>query len=219
MSEKKLALDEKELELIRKAGTKVHYPKNHIIFAAGDFANRVYLIEEGWVKNYRLDTEGRKVTAGNIRNPGELVGLAEALYQGERMCFASSLTEVSLVHLTNKQFIDILHEHNSLTLKVAIIMAARFRKSEEMSHELVCLQVPGRLASVLLRLANSCGMETDGGIKLGLRLTHEEIASMIGTSRQTVTSILSMFKQENSVSIENREIKILDVKKLSSWLV
>ncbi len=218
---KKTALGEEDLQYIRDVGIKARYPKNHIIFAAGDLAYRVYLIEEGWVKNYRLDTEGRKVTVGNIRNPGELIGLAEALNQGERMCFASSLTEVSLVHLTNNQFNEILHEHHDLTLKVATILAERLRESEAMSHELICLQVPGRLASMLLRLANSCGVKTDEGdaIRIGLRLTHEEIASMIGTSRQTVTTILNTFKQENSIVIENREISITDVGKLNSWLV
>ncbi|SFG63395.1 Cyclic nucleotide-binding domain-containing protein [Desulfotomaculum arcticum] len=78
-----------EKMLIRKAGSIVHYPRGYwyMIFATGDTSERVYLIESGWVKIYRLSAEGRKVTVGSIRNPGEMMGLAETILGVDRTCF------------------------------------------------------------------------------------------------------------------------------------
>jgi len=213
-------LDERERELIRNAGVRTHYPKGHVIYAAGDVANRVYLIENGWVKNYRLDAEGRKILAGNIRSPGEMVGIAEALSGGERNSFAAALTDVELVHAPVRDFNNLLEKEHKLAIKISKILAVRLREVQALNHELVCRQVPGRLALMLLRLGERCGVDVGNGAKvIKVRLTHEEIASMIGTSRQTVTSLLNTFKQEKSISIEGRAIKIIDSGKLNSWVV
>jgi len=69
------------------------------------------------------------------------------------------------------------------------------------------------------RLGERCGVETRNGIKLGLQLTHEELANMVGTSRQTVTSLLNTFKHENSIAYEGREISIINPDKLARWIM
>lgn len=215
-----LALEEYEKELIRQAGSKVHYNKGQIVFAAGDVANRVYLIEDGWVKIYRLTKEGRQVTVGSIRHPGELMGLAEALCDGgDRTCYSGAITNITLTVVRQEAFNDLLTRHPMLAIKVARLLAARMREAESAIQEMVCWQVPGRLAQTLLKIGQRCGEETDDGIKLKMRLTHEELAAMIGASRQTVTSLMNTLKQEQSITLDGREIKIKDPKKLGKWMV
>ncbi|MEW5786196.1 MAG: Crp/Fnr family transcriptional regulator [Bacillota bacterium] len=214
-----LILDEREKERLYKIGATVKYPKGQIIFAAGEVADRVYLIEKGWVRIYRLSSDGREVTVGSIRNPGEMMGLAETLHHGRRTCFAGTISDVTLVVVTKKDFLDLLTEEHYLGLKVAKILAARMREAEAMVHELVCWQVPGRLALLLLKISERCGIPDNGGMKIKLRLTHEDIAGMIGTTRQTVTSLLNTFRREKSIEFQGREIKILDPKKLANWVV
>lgn len=205
--------------LIREAGSTVHYPKGHVIFAAGDISDRIYLIESGWVKIYRLSVDGRRVTVGSIRSPGELMGLAETLWGGERTCFAGAINNVSLVVMRKNKFEELLAQHPFLAIKVAKLLGARMREAEAIIHEMVCWQAPGRLALMLMKMGDRCGIQTKGGIRLNLQLTHEEIANMVGTSRQTVTSLLNTFKQEKSIVTEGREIKIIDPDKLSKWVV
>ncbi|MDI6632502.1 MAG: Crp/Fnr family transcriptional regulator [Bacillota bacterium] len=214
-----LVLDDQEKELVRETGVTVNYPKGQIIFAAEEVADRVYLIEKGWVRIYRLSSEGREVTVGSIRNPGEMMGLAETLYHGKRTCFAGAISDVTLVVVTKKDFLDLLTEEHRLSIKVAKLLAARMREAEAMVHELVCWQVPGRLALLLLKIGERCGIPESDGVTIKLRLTHEDIAGMIGTTRQTVTSLLNTFKREKSIEFQGREIKILDSKKLASWIV
>ncbi|MGB9803221.1 Crp/Fnr family transcriptional regulator [Desulfofundulus sp.] len=215
----KVALSEVERALIRQAGFTVHYPKGHIIFAAGDTADRVYLVESGWVKIYRLNADGRRVTVGSIRSPGELMGLAETLWGGERTCFAGAISNVSLVVLRKNKFEELMATHPFLAIKVAKLLGVRMREAEQIIHEMVCWQAPGRLALTLLKMGERCGMETQNGIKLGVQLTHEELANMVGTSRQTVTSLLNMFKQEKSITYEGRTINIVNPDKLARWIM
>lgn len=212
-------LDNAEKMLIREAGSTVHYPKGHIIFAAGDVSDRVYLIEEGWVKIYRLSPDGKRVTVGSIRSPGEMMGLAETLLGLERTCFAGAISDVSLVVMTKSKFEELLARHPMLAVKVAKLLGARMREAEAIIHEMVCWQAPARLALMLIKLGERMGVQTKSGIKINLQLTHEEIANMVGTSRQTVTSLLNTFRQEKSIVYENREIKIIDPDKLARWVV
>jgi CRP/FNR family transcriptional regulator, cyclic AMP receptor protein len=214
-----LAFDEHEKSLIRKYGTIVHYPKGQIIFSAGDTADRIYLIEKGYVKIYRITPDGRRVTVGSMRSPGQLMGLAETLYHGERTCFAGAINDSTLVVVRKSRFEELLEQQPSIAIKVATTLGMRMREAEAIIQEMVCWQVPGRLAMLLLKMSERAGVETEAGTKIILRLTHEEIACMIGTSRQTVTSLLNTFKQENSIFIEGREMYILDSDKLMKWIV
>jgi len=214
-----LELDEVEKSLIREYGTVVHYSKGQIIFSVGDTADRIYLIEKGFVKIYRITTDGRSVTVGSMRSSGQLMGLAETLYHGERTCFAGAINDSTLVVVRKSCFERLLLQQPSIAIKVATTLGVRMREAEAIIHEMVCWQVPGRLAMLLLKMSERAGVETETGTKIMLRLTHEEIACMIGTSRQTVTSLLNMFKHENSISIEEREIYILDTNKLKKWIV
>lgn len=211
-------LDEIEKMLLRQAGSTVHYPKNHVIFAAGDLADRIFLIESGYVKIYRLSADGRRVTVGSIRSPGEMMGLAETLLGGERTCFAGAINDVSLVIVRKAKFEEILATHPVMALKVAKLLGARMRDAEGIIHEMVCWQAPGRLALMLLKMGDRCGVESKNGIMINLQLTHEELANMVGTSRQTVTSLLNTFKMEKSIAYEGRGIKILDPDKLARWI-
>lgn len=215
----KLALDETEKMLIKQAGSIVHFPKGQVIFSAGEVADRVYLIESGWVKIYRLTADGRRVTVGSIRSPGEMMGLAETLVGGERTCFAGAIINCTLVTIGKNKFEELLAQHPFLAIKAARLLGARMREAESIIHEMVCWQAPGRLALMLLKIGDRCGVESKSGIKINLPLTHEEIACMVGTSRQTVTSLLNTFKHENSIAFEGREINIINPDKLARWIV
>lgn len=214
-----LALDEYEKNLVREYGTVIHYPKGQIIFSEGDTADRIYLIEQGFVKIYRITPDGRRVTVGSMRTTGQLMGLAETLYHGERTCFAGAINDATLVVVRKARFEELLVNHPSIAIKVATTLGVRMREAEGIIQEMVCFQVPGRLAMLLLKMSERAGIETEIGTKISFRLTHDEIACMIGTSRQTVTSLLNIFRQENSIAIEDKEVYILDTDKLSKWIV
>lgn len=210
-------LDSGHKALIREAGPKIHYPKGQIIFASGEYAGLIYLVEKGWVKIYRLADDGRRVTVA-IRHPGELVGLAETLCNARRSCYAEAMDEVDLVVLKREAFMELLNSTPNLAIKVAEVLGGRLREAHATIHEMVSWPVHGRLALLLLKLAERSGVDTGNGIELNLRITHEEIACMIGTSRPTVTSIFNAFKNEKAVLMEGRDIKLIFPEKIKKWL-
>lgn len=216
-----LSLNEEEKNYIRKSGTLSSFPKGKVIFSEGDVADRIYFIEEGFVKIYRMTKDGRRITVGSMRSTGQLMGLAEALYQGERTCFAGAINDVTMIIVRRENFFKLLMNNPTITIKVATTLGMRMREAEEIIQEMVFFQVPGRLAMLLLKMARLAGVETSNGTKIGFRLTHEEIAYMIGTSRQTVTTLLNLFQKEHSIAIEGKgkgkEVYILDIEKLNKW--
>ncbi len=211
------ALDDCDKNLVRMAGLKINYPKGQIIFASGEYAGLAYLVETGWVKIYRLAADGRKITVA-IRHPGELVGLAETLCNSRRSCFAEAMNEVDLVVLKRDSLLDLLRSNPRLALKVAEVLGGRLREAQATIHEMVSWPVHGRLALLLLKLAERSGVDTGNGIELNLRLTHEEIACMIGTSRPTVTSIFNSLKSEKAILMKGRDIKIIYPEKIKKWI-
>ncbi|MDI6710938.1 MAG: Crp/Fnr family transcriptional regulator [Thermoanaerobacterales bacterium] len=214
-----LTLNDYERRVLREAGVRVHYPRGQIIWSAEEVADRVYLVEEGYVKVYRIDPQGRELAVETMRNPGELMGVAETLYGGKRTCFARAVTNVTLVVLTGREFLAVLNTEHRFALKVASLLGSRMREAEEQAYRLVCWQVPGRLALMLLKLARDYGIETGRGTRIGIQLTYSEIASMIGSTRQTVTSLMNTFRDEGCITVEGRAIIIKDAEKLAEWVV
>lgn len=212
-----ITLDYSDRTQIRQAGLVIHYPKGQIIFASGEYAGLVYLVESGWVKIYRLAGDGRRVTVA-IRQPGELAGLAETLCNAQRSCYAEAMDGVDLVVLKRESFLELLKFTPHLAIKIAEVLGGRLREAQAIIHEMVSCPVHGRLALLLLKLAERSGTDTGDGIELNLRLTHEEISCMIGTSRPTVTSLFNTLKNEKSIVMEGRDIKIIYPEKLKKWV-
>lgn len=210
---------EYEQEIIRQIGQPMSHKRGSIIFRLGDAADRVFMIEQGWVKIFRLTTEGRHVAVGSIRHPGELMGLAEALHGGERSCYAGAISDVELIVVRRDEFQEMLLCEPHLAIKIARLLATRMREAESSIHELVSRSVPGRLAAMLIKMGQRYGESIDGRTRINLNLTHEELASMIGSSRQTVTSLMAMFREENSISVKGKEISIIDPQKLVNWVI
>lgn len=214
-----IRLKEYEKEMLRGIGIKIKYPRGAIIFSAGDASGRIYLLEKGTVRIYRLTGDGRQITVGTLRSAGELMGLAETLAGEERACFACAVETVELISIKRGEFQNFLLEEPALSIKVAKLLAYRMREAEAAIHEMVSRQVPERLAGTLLKIGRTHGVLTEEGLKINLRLTHEELASMIGASRQTVTTLINNMKQENLIKQEGKELKITDPQKLGRWII
>ncbi|MTI83957.1 MAG: Crp/Fnr family transcriptional regulator [Firmicutes bacterium] len=213
-----LGLNSMESMIIKGVGYKEHYHKGQVIFAAGDKGDHVYLIESGWVKVYRISAEGRNVSVG-IRNPGELMGLADVMLGEDRKCFSGAISSVSLLVIPEQEFKKLMDRHPTLAKKVIKLLSARLCEAETLVQGLVCREASSRLALFLMNLCEKMGEQTQNGIRINLHLTHEEIANMVGTTRQTVTSLINIFKQENIVIYEGRAIRIIHPDKLLNWVI
>jgi len=196
-----------ELAALLAVGASEHYPRGKAIFSAGAAGKNVYFLRSGKVKIKQLSPIGREVILWFCL-PGEIFGLAEVARGGGRVVSAQACDASEVLAVSQENFRHVLLEHPQLAMLSMQVLAARLRLLGEMLVNLVSDDVNTRIAKLILRLSSRYGMRAGKEVLLSIPLTHQEIADMVGTTRQTVTSTLSSLKRQGVLSIDNRRIHI-----------
>ncbi len=199
---------ETEMQQIAKRSTMREFTRGRVILHPGQVQEMVYLIKEGRVKVSRYSPEGREQILA-LLEPGDLVGEL-ALVRETEPVHVEAFEDTLICELSRRDFISLLRRQPEVMLYVMKLLAARLRVADEEIADLVFRDVSGRLASLLLRLGEAYGERDGGKLRLTLRLTHHDIASMIGATRETVTSTLSRFRESRLIVTEQRHIVICD---------
>lgn len=198
------AADYVDLAALAKAQ---HHQKGDHVFRAGAPGHHVYFLKSGKVKIYQLSPLGREVILW-FCFPGEIFGLAEVARGGGRVVNAQVSDHSEVLAVSQEQFKGFLAEHPQAALLSMQVLSSRLRILGEMFVNLVSDDVNTRIAKLILRLSARYGTRVGKEIFLNIPLTHQEIADMVGTSRQTVTSTLSTLKKQGVLSIDNHRIHI-----------
>lgn len=207
---------ESELQEIVKLVRERPFRKNTIIFNEGDPGLAFYIIKNGKIKVYKLASDGRELILG-IFGEGGLFGDVPVFDGGPYPASAQALTDVVVWSINRDQFVQLLLHHPALSLKVIRVLGKRLRQAHGFVADLALKNVPQRLASLLLKLADEYGQESAEGIVLDLPLTRQEIAELIGVSRETVIRELSKFSRAGTLRLDGKKIILLDKRKLDIW--
>jgi len=183
------------------------YGKGELVFHAGAPGHHVYFLKSGKVKIYQLSPLGREVILW-FCFPGEIFGLAEVARGGGRVVNAQACEPSEVLAVSQEQFKGFLAAHPGTALLSMQVLSSRLRILGEMFVNLVSDDVGTRIAKLILRLSARYGSRVGKEIFLNIPLTHQEIADMVGTSRQTVTSALSALKKQGVLSIDDHRIHI-----------
>jgi len=173
-----------ELKEIGARGITRRYPKNTIIVSEGDSADGLFIVLEGRVKVFVSDEDGHEVILGT-HGPGEYFG-EMALDAGPRSASVITLESSQLIVVRKDDFREFLESNPAFSFSLIGKLIARVRALTDNVKSLALMDVYGRLARLLLELAE----ERDGVLVIGERLTQQEIASRIGASREMVSRIL-----------------------------
>jgi CRP/FNR family transcriptional regulator, cyclic AMP receptor protein len=199
---------ESEMQQIARRSTMREFARGRVIMRPGEAREMVYLIKEGRVKVSRYSSGGREQILALLK-PGDLVGELAPVRETEPV-HVEAFENTLICELSRRDFVALLRRQPEVMLHVVKELAARLRIAEEEIADLAFRDVPGRLASLLLRLAEAYGERDGGKLRLTLRLTHYDIASMIGATRETVTSTLGRFRKARLIVTEQRYIVICD---------
>jgi CRP-like cAMP-binding protein len=184
------------------------FARDELIFQAGSPGNHVYFLEDGRVKIYHLSLTGKEVLLW-FCFPGEIFGLAEVCHGGGRQVYAQACEPSRVLSIRQDDFKQFLETRPQAALLVNDVLACRLRNLGNIIQSLVANDVNERVAQLILRLAASHGHKTrNGDVCLDIRLTHQEMANMIGTTRQSVTSALNALKRSGVLSFANHRICI-----------
>ncbi|WP_447979960.1 Crp/Fnr family transcriptional regulator [Candidatus Nitrospira bockiana] len=207
-------LSRRELEEIERMTRMQEVRKRQLIYLPGDPSTTVYLLKRGRVKIASTNASGKEVTF-EILEPGEIFGELEVLEDSPRETQAEALDDVLICAIHREDFDRYLHEHPDMTVKLTKLIGLRLRKIQSRVEDLVFRDVPARLAHVLLELGKTEGIPDGASIRIRAKLTHQELANLIGCTRETVSNTLSQFREQGVIRIDGRSITILDAARLS----
>jgi CRP/FNR family transcriptional regulator, cyclic AMP receptor protein len=191
----------------------IRLSRGRAIFQEGDPGDRLYVIGAGKVKLGRRSNDGRENLLA-VLGPGEMFGELSLFDPGPRTATASAVAEADLYELGHDELIAWLERYPPVAKHLLEALARRLRRTNEALADLVFSDVPGRVAKALLDLARRFGERTDDGVKVAHDLTQEELAQLVGASRETVNKALADFTSRKWVRRDGRAIVILDVERL-----
>jgi CRP/FNR family transcriptional regulator len=190
-------------------------PRNGMAYVSGDRADRVYFVRSGRIKIVRSNAAGAEVIVG-IRTAGDIFGELTWLVAGSerlRKTSAVAIEPSTVDSILVDEFAALLHTDGEIARSFAHGVTRRLAATEQELTELAGKSVPGRLVDVLGRLASSHGVEEpDGTLRIGMNLTHKDLADLIGTSRETLTKELAVLVDVGLLRVAHKTVTLVQPK-------
>jgi CRP-like cAMP-binding protein len=207
------ALDEDTTRDLRAAMSEVRLRRGEVLFREGQPGDRVYVIADGKIKLGHTSQDGRETLIA-VLGPGEMLGVLALFDPGPRAATATAIAPTRLLELRHDDLTGILDGRPQLSSQLLQSLARRLRRTNAALADLVFSDVPGRVAKALLDLAKRFGEPVDEGVRLVHDLTQEELAQLVGASRETVNKALAEFANRGWIRLEGRAVVILDEARL-----
>ena len=193
-----------ELQKLADVTREKQYPKGSVVLFEGDPGDSLFLVRQGRVKVVLVGEDGREVILG-ILGVGEHFGELSLIDQQPRSAHVIAMDDATLIVLRSEDFRRRVDAAPEIAWALLVEMARRLRRADNKIGGLVLLDVPGRIAKLLLDFAGESGSDV-----IEKPLTHQTIADMIGASRETVSRAMREFQDGGLVSVARRQIRIAD---------
>lgn len=208
------ALDEEAALALQKSMVPQSIKRGNTLFHEGDAGDRLYVVTEGKIKLSHASGDGRESVL-MVLGPGDMFGELSLFDPGPRTATAVAVTDSQVLGLGNTDLNPWLAGRPEVAQKLLQALAHRLRRTNETMSDLVFADVPGRVAKALLELGEKFGVKTEAGIYVHHDLTQEELAQLVGASRETVNKALADFVSRGWLKLETRSVELLDLERLS----
>ena len=208
------ALENDAAGALRSSMTEVPLRRGQVLFAEGERGDRLYLVVKGKMKLGRTSADGRENLQA-VLGPSEMFGELSLFDPGPRSSSATAVTDATLLELGHDDLLPWLRSHPDVAVHLLNALARRLRRTNEAMADLVVTDVPGRVAKALLDLARRFGVQKDDGLHVTHDLTQEELAQLVGASRETVNKALADFASRGWIRHEARSVVLRDVDRLT----
>jgi CRP/FNR family cyclic AMP-dependent transcriptional regulator len=190
------------------------FPRRTPIYLPAEQADAVFLLSSGRAKICHLTPDGKQSILAFVE-PGELFGELAILDSGRREEYAETIEDSTVVLIPGDEVQRLMREHPDVSLGITKMIGLRRRRVEQRLKNLLFLSNRDRLTHLLLELAEQYGRPTNRGVELSIRLSHQDLASVIGSTRETVTVALGEMQVEGLLRVGRRKIEILDTNRLA----
>ena len=198
-------LSESELEMIRSLSAEKHYPKNAVVLTEGEMGDSLYMIQSGKVKVFIGDSDGREMIL-KILGPGDFFGEMSMIDKRPRSASVTTLESSVFLVLSHAGFEKCVEKVPRIASMVMRVLAQRVREADRKIGTLAMMDVYGRVASTLLELA----VNDNGKLMVSEKLSQQDLANMVGASREMVNRILKDLAERGFISVESKSITIIN---------
>jgi CRP/FNR family transcriptional regulator, cyclic AMP receptor protein len=205
-------LSGEELAQVAAISRERRYRKGTILFNEGDPGETLYFVKEGKVRVTRLAAGGQEQVV-RVWGPASAIALVVLADKAPYPATAQVVEDAVVYALRVDDLMALMPDSRTLAANAFRLIGQRLRAARDTAHDLAVHTTHGRLASLLLKTADE-----QGSSRFTLGLTHQDIAGMIGTSRETVTRVLADFRRTGCIKVEGEEIVIANEKKLREWM-
>lgn len=207
-------LTPEQIQQVEPSCLSREFKRGDVVYLPSDMGDSVLLLARGRVRIYHVTSEGKQAILSFIE-PGELFGEL-ALFDPHRRDEYAEATEKSLVVLLPRETVhNLVARHPQMSMSITRLYGLRLRCIERRLKSLLFRSSRDRLVHLLLELAEKYGRMTDDGLLINLRISHQDMASVIGATRETVTITLGELQQDGLIRVEKRRIFLCQVERLS----
>jgi CRP/FNR family transcriptional regulator, global nitrogen regulator len=200
------------LDDFESAGLRVverRFGPKDTIFTPGDPDDQLYFLLSGAVRLYKIYGDYKEATTALLKDSGVFgkLNLVEGRWQD---VFAEAVTDARVVSIQKASLERVIKSNPEFALRLFSSLSERLRQSDEVIESLLHREVSTRLATLLVNLAERFGEEDDADLLIDVRLTHQDLANMIASTREAVSKVMSEFQRYGVIETRNRKIAILD---------
>jgi CRP/FNR family transcriptional regulator, global nitrogen regulator len=201
-----------DLEDFEEAGLRAverRFGPKDMIFTPGDRDDQLYFLLSGTVRLYKLYGDYKEATTALLKDGGVFgkLNLVEGRWQD---VFAEAVTEARVASIQKASIERVIKSDPGFALKLFSSFSERLRQSDEVIESLLHREVSTRLATLLLNLSERFGEDNGAGILIDVRLTHQDLANMIASTREAVSKVMSELQREGVIESRSRRISILN---------
>lgn len=202
-----------ELESIAPLFVEKKYKKGTVLFIEEDEGDELFLVESGTVKVYRIDQTKEIILA--LFREGDFFGEMSLIQKGQTRSATAETIETTVIHsLVRSDFQQFMERTPKLCLRLLETTIERLRKTNEQIYDLTFLDVRSRTIKQIVRLSEQYGVAKPAGTFINLKLTHQQLANLVGTVRESVTKVLQELQDLEMISVEKKIILVKDLEAL-----
>lgn len=202
-------LQDAQLERVAEISHEKNYERGESVFFEGEEATGFYVVAEGKIKIFKMSPDGREQIL-HIFGPGEPFGEVPVFHGQPFPANAVTMAYSTLLFFPRREFVDLVASTPSLALSMLAMLSLRLRRFASQVESLSLKEVPGRLAAHLVYLAEEQG-RTD---RVVLDIPKGQLASLLGTSPETLSRIFARMSEEELIRVHGKKIELLDYKEL-----
>jgi CRP/FNR family cyclic AMP-dependent transcriptional regulator len=199
---------------LRASMSEIELARGDLLFHEGDPGDSLYVVLRGKIKLGRTSGDGRENLVA-VLGPGEMFGELSLFDPGPRSAGATALVDSTLLGLSSDELTPWLATRPDVARALLRAIARRLRRTNDSMSDLVFSDVPGRVAKALLDLSARFGTPAEDGIHVAHDMTQEELAQLVGASRETVNKALADFAGRGWLRLEARAVVLTNVERLS----